>query len=177
METRKLAKSRFWLILLIVAVALTAVLLCWKFLSAPDGHPKPMTAAELERYAPYAALTEDGLRISDHCTLLKTHKIGERTRRTYTSDTLPQYLYQCAALDAISDVTDENGQLVSYYINYHTAGGIESTLTVTPDGALRVAGVYDPSHDTYYEIYSPTEGYKYASFRHGSGRTVYPVER
>lgn len=70
-------------------------------------------------------------------------------------------------------------------LNRETAGdpqvypdGVEVRVNWDSDGSIAAASIYDPRNDTYYEIYSATEGYKYTRFRNGpSGRTFYPPKR
>lgn len=54
---------------------------------------------------------------------------------------------------------------------------VEVMVDLDADGAVVHAVVYEPKNDAMYEMYSPTEGYKYIRFRHNNNGVYYPPER
>ncbi len=150
-------------VILITALALAADLLIGGVLYWNAGRQRPMSAKELERFAPYLSLADGAPPLMELCTPGETREIGEHTVTYYTSDALPQHLYQCEALTELSLI---NGQ--SFYIGYRTQDGMEVTLTCVPDGSLINANIYDPASDILYYITSPTHGTKYPRLRNGS---------
>lgn len=150
-------------VILITALVLAAALLICFVLYWDAGRQKPMSAKELERFSPYLSLADGAPPLMELCAPGETREIGEHTSTSYTSDTLPRYLYQC---ETLTELTLINGQ--AFYIGYRTQDGMEVTLTCAPDGSLINANIYDPASDIYYYITSPTHGTKYPRFRNGS---------
>ena len=119
---------------------------------------RPLTDDEAARYAQYTLTLPDGVQVLDYCTLLEEKNIGEQQIRLYTSDELPQYLYQCREIRNILET--EAGTL---YITYLGQDGEAVYLTVL-DGDVLYKGIYSEKTDTYYGI-SQEESYKVTHFR------------
>lgn len=125
---------------------------------ANEMKPRPLTDDEAARYGQYTLTLPDGAQVLDYCTLQEEKRIGGRQYRLYTSDELPQYLYQCREIREI--VETEEGTL---YITYTSQDGEGVYLTVL-DGDVLYRGIYTEKTDTYYGI-SQEESYKVTHFR------------
>lgn len=159
----------------VAALVIGAVCLWWFF--PGDQRPVNMSARELERYWPYAAPLDgepmQDFDILEYCT--PTEYKADIGVQLYTSYDLPKFLYRC---DDLREIAVFDGAKDAVSINYVCYDGMEVYSTLYLDGTFGNAAVYDPQNDTYYEIYSATEGYKYTRFRNGpSGRKFYPPER
>ena len=158
---RKFGKRRILCGVLLLLAALECVFLGLLLLGnagANEMKPRPLTDDEAAYYAQYTLTLPDGAQVLDYCTLQEEKSIGGRQYRLYTSDELPQYLYQCRELREI--VETEAGTL---YITYTSQDGEEVHLTVL-DGQVLHSGIYTEKTDTFYQI-SQEESYKVTHFR------------
>ena len=156
----KIGRRRILCVVLLLLAALECVFLGMLLGNAGAGEMKqrPLTDGEAARYGQYTLTLPDGAHVLDYCTLQEEKCIGGRQYRLYTSDELPQYLYQCREIREI--VETEEGTL---YITYTSQDGEEVHLTVL-DGQVLHSGIYTEKTDTFYQI-SQEESYKVTHFR------------
>lgn len=158
---RKGGKRRILCGVLLLLAALECVLIGMLLMGnagANEIKRRPLTDDEAARYAQYTLTLPDGVQVLDYCTLLEEKNIGEQQIRLYTSDELPQYLYQCRELREILET--EAGTL---YMTYTSRDGEAVYLTVL-DGDVLYRDIYSEKTDTYYGI-SQVESYKVLHFR------------
>ena len=158
---RKMGKRRILCVVLLLLAALECVFLGMLLLGnagANEMKPRPSTDDEAAYYAQYTLTLPDGAQVLDYCTLQAKKSIGEQQIRLYTSDELPQYLYQCRELREILET--EAGTL---YITYTGRDGEVVYLTVL-DGNVLYRDIYSEKTDTFYEL-SQAESYKVLHFR------------
>lgn len=158
---RKMGKRRILCAVLLLLAALECVFLGMLLVGnagANEMKPRPLTDDEAARYGQYTLTLPDGAQVLDYCTLQEEKRIGEQQIRLYTSDELPQYLYQCRELCEVMET--EAGTL---YMTYMSQDGDEVRLTVL-DGDILYRGIYTEKTDTYYGI-SREESYKVLHFR------------
>ena len=158
---RKMGKRRILCAVLLLLAALECVFLGMLLVGnagANEMKPRPLTDDEAARYGQYTLTLPDGAQVLDYCTVQEEKSIGGRQYRLYTSDELPQYLYQCREIREI--VETEAGTL---YITYLGQDGEAVYLTVL-DGDVLYRGIYTEKTDTYYGI-SQEESYKVLHFR------------
>ena len=157
----KFGRRRILCAVLLLLAALECVFLGMLLMGnagANEMKPRPLTDDEAARYGQYTLTLPDGAQVLDYCTLQEEKRIGEQQCRLYTSDELPQYLYQCRELREILET--EAGTL---YMTYMSQDGDEVRLTVL-DGDVLYRGIYTEKTDTYYGI-SREESYKVLHFR------------
>lgn len=112
-------------------------------LSLPDAGGRAPSAAEVLAY----------------CTM-QGQKTIDGTRYTlYTSDTLPEYLHQCAAIREIMETAEG-----TVYITYTSRNAEQVTLTISGSGIMQ-KDIYAEKADTYYSL-SAAGNHKYLYFRH-----------
>lgn len=157
----KFGKRRILCGVLLLLAALECVLigmLLMENVGANEMKPRPLTDDEAAHYAQFALTLPDGAQVLDYCTLQEEKRIGGQLCRLYTSDELPQYLYQCREIREILEM--EEGTLC---ITYTSRDGEAVYLTVL-DGDVLYRGIYSEKTDTYYEI-SQVESYKILHFQ------------
>lgn len=158
---RKFGKRRILCVVLLLLAALECVFIGMLLMGnagANEMKPRPLTDDEAARYGQYTLTLPDGAQVLDYCTLQEEKSIGGEPYRLYTSDELPQYLYQCREIREILET--EAGTL---YMTYMSQDGEAVYLTVL-DGDVLYKGIYSEKTDTYYEI-SQEESYKVTHFR------------
>lgn len=102
--------------------------------------------------------------ILDMCTLVDSYPCGDTTARIYSSQTLPELLYQCDTIVEISVLHE------TLYVQYVTTAGVEVCLAYT-DAGFHDAAIYFPDSDTAIIDYD-TSTTKIENFRYGCGCVV-----
>lgn len=114
------------------------------------------TQQEIEAYAAYAVdwQAATGVTGSDReiilslCDYAEEKTVGTNQYKTYTSDTLADYLYNCQELQEIMLVQEEDlGECV--YVQYTDGDGRMVILNYGDQGLVEL-GVYDAEADTFY---------------------------
>lgn len=80
------------------------------------------------------------------CSLSSTEVVGTHTIQLYTSDTLADYLFNCAKITEISVLNHNH-----LYINYKSTDDMEIILCYGDDGLVNKA-VYNTASDTQYYL-------------------------
>ena len=156
MKRRSLLRA-LYLLLAALEVVLLAVLWLYPRSSRP-ATPRAMTSRELEETKAYGQVDLSAAEV-----LAQSDVVETTNYTTYTSETLPQALYQCETLRDISEI----GEAV--YVSYLTPGGEEIILTILQE---RLGGIsrYVPASDSYFSLTNTGDGWraeKYENFRHG----------
>lgn len=163
---RKFGKRRILCVVLLAALECVFLGMLLGKAGAGEMKQRPLTDGEAARYGQYTLTLPDGAQVLDYCTFQEEKSIGGRQYRLYTSDELPQYLYQCREIREILET--EAGTL---YMTYMSQDGEAVYLTVL-DGDVLYRGIYTEKTDTYYGI-SQEESYKVLHFR--SPRAEHPA--
>lgn len=98
------------------------------------------------------------------CTLVDSYPCGDTTARIYSSQTLPELLYQCDTIVEISVLHE------TLYVQYVTTAGVEVCLAYT-DAGFHDAAIYFPDTDTAIIDYG-TSATQIENFRYGCGCVV-----
>lgn len=139
-------------------------------IAASDSQVRRMlTDEELSHYAQYEIALPDvqgraprAEEVLANCTPQEEKTVGNTRYRPYTSDVLPEYLYNC---DTLLEITEYTGQDL-VYVSYESQDG-ERVLFALNSGGVRYKEVYAEKTDTYY-FFDDANAYKDLHFRHSA---------
>ena len=150
----------------LVAIACILIVLIAGEVTAHRTDTRPVSAEEAAYYGQYSIVLPNGegarldaASVLALCTLQEEVTMGDRRLKLYTSDVLPQYLYQCSSIREIMETSEG-----TVYITYTSHDDEQVILTVGGDGIM-VKTIYVPETDTCY-VLSESGNYKYPNFRH-----------
>ncbi len=128
--------------------------------------PRRLSAEEAERYESYSiSLPDAGGRapsaagVLAYCTFQEEKTVGSARYTFYTSDALPEYIHQCAAILEIMETSEG-----TVYITYTSQNAERVILTISDSGIIQ-KDIYAEKTDTYYDL-SASGSHKYLHFRH-----------
>lgn len=142
-------KGRILRGVLLLLAALECILigmLLMEAIMANEMEPRPLTDDEAAHYAQYDLALPDGTQVLDYCTIQEERSIGGQQYRFYTSDELPQYLYQCREIREILEMRE--GTLSITYISQDE----EHVILTVLDGDILRRDIYAKKTDTFYMI-------------------------
>lgn len=117
------------------------------------------TPEEKAKYAPYAidwqaATGQEGTDaeiILSLCSYVEEQTIGENRYKSYSPDTLGDYLYNCQEILSVSlYLNAETGVEETLYVQYNDTNGEMAVLGYDLTGGLIELGVYNAGADTFY---------------------------
>lgn len=142
--------------LAVIAVCMAVVLVYGLMNRTTKREP---TQQERENCAPYTVDWQDATGqsgtdaeiILSLCTFAEEQTIGENRYKSYTPDTLGEYLHQCGEILSVSlYLNAETGAEETLYIQYNDAGGDMVILGYDLAEGLIEMGIFDPDTDTFY---------------------------
>lgn len=150
----------------LAAIACILIVLIAGEVTAHRTDTRPVSAEEAAYYGQYSIVLPNGegarldaAGVLALCTLQEEVTMDDRRLKLYTSDVLPQYLYQCSSIREIMETSEG-----TVYITYTSHDDEQVILTVGGDGIM-VKTIYVPETDTCY-VLSESGNYKYPNFRH-----------
>lgn len=158
MKRRSLLRALYLLLAALEVVLLAVLWLYPRYESSRPATPRAMTSREREETEAYGQVDLLAAEV-----LAQSDVVETTNYTTYTSETLPQALYQCETLRDISEI----GEAV--YVSYLTPGGEEIILTILQE-RLGAISRYVPASDSYYSMTNTGDGWraeKYENFRDG----------
>lgn len=159
MKRRSLLRALYLLLAALEVVLLAVLWIYPRYESSRPAAPRAMTSRELEETKAYGQVDLSAAEVLAQSDVVETSS----DYTTYTSQTLPQALYQCETLREISEI----GEAV--YVSYLTPGGEEVILTILQE-RLGAISRYVPASDSYYSMTNTGDGWraeKYENFRDG----------
>ena len=156
MKRRSPLRALYGLLAALEVVLLAVLWLYPRYESSRPATPRAMTSREREETEAYGQVDLLAAEVLTQSDVVETSS----DYTTYTSETLPQALYQCETLREISEI----GEAV--YVSYLTPGGEEIILTILQE-RLGAISRYVPASDWRAE--------KYENFRDGWDSTPVAV--
>lgn len=154
---------------LILSVTLGCILIGFLFIEKFGSNkalPQPLTEEEIIHYKQYSIFLPDikernpsAVSVLAQCTLQEEKIIGDTRYIFYTSDVLPQYIYQCASIREIMETSSG-----TVYITYMSLDAEQVILVIGSDGIIQ-RDIYAEKTDIYY-VLSELENYKIPNYRH-----------
>lgn len=158
MKRRSLLRALYRLLAALEVVLLAVLWIYPRYEPSRPATPRAMTSRELEETKAYGQVDLSAAEV-----LAQSDVVETTNYTTYTSETLPQALYQCETLRDISEI----GEVV--YVSYLTPGGEEIILTILQE-RLGAISRYVPASDSYYSMTNTGDGWraeKHVNFRYG----------
>ena len=158
MKRRSLLRALYGLLVVLEVVLLAVLWIYPRYEPSRPATPRAMTSREREETEAYGQVDLLAAEV-----LAQSDVVETTNYTTYTSETLPQALYQCETLRDISEI----GEAV--YVSYLTPGGEEIILTILQE-RLGAISRYVPASDSYYSMTNTGDGWraeKYENFRDG----------
>ncbi len=147
-------------LLVVLEVVLLAVLWIYpRYEPSRPATPRAMTSREREETEGYGRVDLLAAEVLAQSDVVETSS----DYTTYTSQTLPQALYQCETLRDISEI----GEVV--YVSYLTSDQEEIILSFFREGLGEISR-YVPASDSYYSLVNTSDGWraeKHVNFRYG----------
>lgn len=159
MKRRSLLRALYLLLAALEVVLLAVLWIYPRYESSRPATPRAMTSREREETEAYGQVDLLAAEVLTQSDVVETSS----DYTTYTSQTLPQALYQCETLREISEI----GEAV--YVSYLTPGGEEIILTILQERLGKISR-YVPASDSYYSMTNTGDGWraeKYENFRDG----------
>ena len=159
MKRRSLLRALYLLLAALEVVLLAVLWLYPRYESSRPATPRAMTSREREETEAYGQVDLLAAEVLAQSDVVETSS----DYTTYTSQTLPQALYQCETLREISEI----GEAV--YVSYLTSDQEEIILSFFREGISEISR-YVPASDSYYSLVNTSDGWraeKHVNFRYG----------
>ncbi len=159
MKRRSLLRALYLLLAALEVVLLAVLWLYPRYESSRPATPRAMTSREREETEAYGQVDLLAAEVLAQSDVVETSS----DYTTYTSQTLPQALYQCETLREISEI----GEAV--YVSYLTSDQEEIILSFFREGISEISR-YVPASDSYYSLVNTSDGWraeKHVNFRDG----------
>ena len=159
MKRRSLLRALYLLLAALEVVLLAVLWIYPRYESSRPATPRAMTSREREETEAYGQVDLSAAEVLAQSDVVETSS----NYTTYTSETLPQALYQCETLRDISEI----GEVV--YVSYLTSDQEEIILSFFREGISEISR-YVPASDSYYSLVNTSDGWraeKHVNFRYG----------
>ena len=159
MKRRSLLRALYLLLAALEVVLLAVLWLYPRYEPSRPATPRAMTSREREETEAYGQVDLLAAEVLAQSDVVETSS----DYTTYTSQTLPQALYQCETLREISEI----GEAV--YVSYLTSDQEEIILSFFREGISEISR-YVPASDSYYSLVNTSDGWraeKHVNFRYG----------
>ena len=167
MKRRSLLRALYLLLAALEVVLLAVLWLYPRYEPSRPATPRAMTSREREETEAYGQVELLAAEVLAQSDVVETSS----DYTTYTSQTLPQALYQCETLREISEI----GEAV--YVSYLTSDQEEIILSFFQEGLSEISR-YVPASDSYYSLVNTSDGWraeKHVNFRYGWDSTPVAV--
>lgn len=167
MKRRSLLRALYLLLAALEVVLLAVLWLYPRYEPSRPATPRAMTSREREETEAYGQVELLAAEVLAQSDVVETSS----DYTTYTSQTLPQALYQCETLREISEI----GEAV--YVSYLTSDQEEIILSFFREGLSEISR-YVPASDSYYSLVNTSDGWraeKHVNFRYGWDSTPVAV--
>ena len=157
MKRRSLLRALYLLLAALEVVLLAVLWIYPRYESSRPATPRAMTSREREETEAYGQVNLLAAEV-----LAQSDVVETTNYTTYTSETLPQALYQCETLRDISEI----GEVV--YVSYLTSDQEEIILSFFREGISEISR-YVPASDSYYSLVNTSDGWraeKHVNFRY-----------
>lgn len=159
MKRRSPLRALYGLLVVLEVVLLAVLWIYPRYESSRPATPRAMTSREREETEAYGQVDLLAAEVLAQSDVVETSS----DYTTYTSQTLPQALYQCETLREISEI----GEAV--YVSYLTSDQEEIILSFFREGISEISR-YVPASDSYYSLVNTSDGWraeKHVNFRYG----------
>ena len=159
MKRRSLLRALYRLLAALEVVLLAVLWIYPRYEPSRPATPRAMTSREREETEAYGQVDLLAPEVLAQSDVVETSS----DYTTYTSQTLPQALYQCETLREISEI----GEAV--YVSYLTSDQEEIILSFFREGLSEISR-YVPASDSYYSLVNTSDGWraeKHVNFRYG----------